>query len=126
MAEVTCTWCGKSFNRRRGGRVQSFCSARHRVEFHSAARLWAERAMAQGILSVADLRNCHNETYTLLPDHRTSAPLPDMRAVDPAVLDALRKRGRVELRVPIGAEGITRLICLGWLDQNECRQPGIL
>jgi hypothetical protein len=54
------------------------------------------------------------------------APLRDERSVDPALLDALRKRGRIELRVPIGADGIARLICLGWLDRNECRQPAIL
>jgi hypothetical protein len=49
-----------------------------------------------------------------------------MRLVDPALLDALHKRGRIELRVPIGAEGIARLFCLGWLDRNECQQPAVL
>jgi hypothetical protein len=49
-----------------------------------------------------------------------------MHTVDRPLLDALRKRGRMELRVPIGAEGIARLICLGWVDPRQCRQPAIL
>src|SRR5271156_2730804 len=45
---------------------------------------------------------------------------------DPALLAVLSKVGRIELRVPIGPEGIARLVCLGWLDRNQCQQPAVL
>jgi hypothetical protein len=126
MAEVTCTWCAKPFSPRRGGSRQRFCCPGHRNEFHSLARSWAEKAVASGTLTISDLQNGAVKPCTLVPDSRTPSPLRDMRSVDPALLDALHKRGRVELQVPIGAEGIARLICLGWLDRSECRQPALL
>ena len=52
-----CLWCGKPFTARRGGSRQTFCCARHRIAFHSAARRWAEHAMAAGALTIAELRS---------------------------------------------------------------------
>jgi hypothetical protein len=52
-----CSWCGEAFkSRARGGTAQRFCSARCRVSFHTAARRWAEQAIADGTLTVAELR----------------------------------------------------------------------
>ncbi len=54
---MTCLWCGRPFRaRRRGGSLQKFCCAAHRTAFHSAARRWAEHAVAAGALRVADLK----------------------------------------------------------------------
>jgi hypothetical protein len=53
---MTCVWCGRSFRGRRGGSPQRFCCAAHRTAFHSAARRWAEHAVAVGMLAVADLK----------------------------------------------------------------------
>jgi hypothetical protein len=39
-----CLWCGRGF------------VARHRNAFHGAARVWAERAVAGGLLSIGDLK----------------------------------------------------------------------
>ena len=126
MAEVTCTWCAKPFSPRRGGSRQRFCCPGHRNEFHSLARSWAEQAVASGTLNISDLQNSAVEPCTLVLESRTPSPPHDPHPVDPALLDALHKRGRIELRVPIGPEGIVQLICLGWVDRHQCRQPAIL
>src|SRR5712691_6141700 len=127
MAEATCLWCAKSFRPRRGGSRQRFCCPRHRVEFHTATRLWAERAMVCGILTTGDLRKGPGEPCTLLPFGQSPGPLPDdIGSADPALLAALRQLGRVVLRVPIAPEGVAELVHLGWLDRRQCRQPTVL
>jgi hypothetical protein len=84
-----CLWCGGSFAPRRGGSEQRFCSPSHRGEFHAAARRHAERAVAGGFLTIADLRNGHPEAFTLRVDNNT--PRPEQGARDAAIvrLDAL-------------------------------------
>ncbi len=39
-----------------GGKPQRFCGGKCRRAFHSAARIWAEREIAEGRLSVEELR----------------------------------------------------------------------
>jgi hypothetical protein len=60
-----CLWCGKPFKPRRCGSPQIFCEAACRSAFHSAGRRWAERAIACGALTVADLRNGDPQACTL-------------------------------------------------------------
>ena len=73
MNEITnplCLWCGKPFTRRpSGGSRQMFCDPRHRIAFHTAARRWAERAIASGALTIGDLRNSAAAAYTLVRGH---------------------------------------------------------
>jgi hypothetical protein len=126
MTEVTCSWCATPFRPRRGGSRQRFCCPGHRNEFHSLARSWAEKAVASGALTVSNLQNGAIEPCTLPQDSPAPVPPRDPHTVDPALLDALRRRGRIDLVVPIGAEGIARLIYLGWVDRDQCRQPAIL
>jgi hypothetical protein len=126
MAEATCPWCAKPFRPRRGGSRQRFCCPRHRVEFHTAARLWAERATVCGILTIGDLRNGPGEPCTLLPCRQSPVPLADIGSADPALLAALRTLGRVVLRVPIAPEGVAELVRLGWLERRQGRQPTVL
>jgi hypothetical protein len=64
--------------------------------------------------------------YASLRQANGGAATGDIGPADPALLTVLSKVGRIELRVPIGAEGIARLVCLGWLDRNQCQQPAIL
>ncbi len=52
-----CLWCGAAFEARNGGKRQRFCRPLCRTAFHSASRRWAERAIASGALSIADLRS---------------------------------------------------------------------
>lgn len=51
-----CLWCGSSFDPRRGGKQQRFCTPEHRADFHANARHWAEAAVTAGLLSVTELR----------------------------------------------------------------------
>jgi hypothetical protein len=56
-ASGDCLWCGQPIEPRlTGGSRRRFCSPRHRIAFHTAARRWAEYAVAAGILTVGDLR----------------------------------------------------------------------
>jgi hypothetical protein len=61
-----CEWCGRPFRPRRGGSPQRFCGARCRTAFWSALRRWGERAVAAGILTIADIRNGDPAACTLL------------------------------------------------------------
>ncbi len=52
-----CSWCESSFTpRTTGGRAQKFCSAKCREDFHAAGRTWVTAAVAEGHLSVAELK----------------------------------------------------------------------
>ena len=55
---------------RRGGSPQRFCSTEHRSLFRSTLRRWGARAVAAGILTIADIRNGDPEACTL-----TGAPI---------------------------------------------------
>jgi hypothetical protein len=68
-------WCGRPFRARQtGGRVQRFCWPSCRRAFHAAARAWALDAIADGTLSVVDLRNGAAATRALLRE--ATSPLP--------------------------------------------------
>ena len=56
-SDSACLWCGHPFRARRTGSPKRFCSAAHRIEFWSALRRWAERAVAAGALTVDQIRN---------------------------------------------------------------------
>lgn len=61
-----CLWCERPFRARRGGSPQRFCGAKCRTSFWSALRRWGERAIAAGLLTVADIRNGDPAACTLL------------------------------------------------------------
>ncbi len=67
MSEARCLWCQRPFAPRRGGSRQRFCCPVHRIQFHSAARLWAEQALASGALTIAGLQSVATRPSTLLP-----------------------------------------------------------
>ncbi len=51
---MACLWCDREFHpRNSGGSVQKFCSKDCRLEFHAAARAWAEQAVGSGRLPVS-------------------------------------------------------------------------
>lgn len=59
-----CLWCGESFQRRRrGGSYQVYCTAKHRADFHKAARVWAESQLAVGNLSIEMLKEVQPSVY---------------------------------------------------------------
>ncbi len=54
---MNCLWCEIEFEpRMSGGSPQRYCSKACRVDFHVAARSWAEQAVASGLLLVSALR----------------------------------------------------------------------
>src|ERR1700737_2674636 len=63
--EAKCSWCGQDLQLRRGGSPQRFCSTEHRSLFWSTLRRWGARAVAAGILTIADIRNGDPAACTL-------------------------------------------------------------
>ncbi len=52
-----CLWCGQTFHpRQEGSKPQRFCLPKCRRSFQNAARIWTEREIAEGRLSVEELR----------------------------------------------------------------------
>ncbi len=50
-------WCNRPFTPKTvGAHAKKFCRPWCKDQFHRAARLWAEQAIARGKLSVADIR----------------------------------------------------------------------
>jgi hypothetical protein len=72
--QLACLWCSRSFEPRRGGSRQTYCRPACRAAYHKAARLWYERAIANGWLTVQDLRSSGAVAYTL--PQRGEPPLP--------------------------------------------------
>lgn len=117
-----CLWCENGFTPRRGGSPQLFCTAACRSSFHTAARRWAERSLIAGMLNTTDLRNGTEEACTLPP--RKELPIDTLP--DPALVAALRRRGRTKLELPIEPEAILDLAALGWMDCRQCLNPGVV
>jgi hypothetical protein len=79
-APIMCRWCERQFRARRAGSPQRFCGAKCRIAYWTALRRWGERAIAAGILTIADLRNGAAEACTLIPGAVRSArvaPAPE-------------------------------------------------
>src|SRR5712675_1640877 len=72
--QLACLWCSRSFEPRRGGSRQTYCRPACRAAYHKAARLWCEREIADGRLTVQDLRSDVAVAYTL--PQRGEPPLP--------------------------------------------------
>ena len=52
-----CLWCNRPFMPKTvGAYAKKFCRPSCKNQFHRAARLWAEQAIATGKLSVTDIR----------------------------------------------------------------------
>ena len=62
----TCFWCGKAFQPR-GAVGKRFCSDRCRAAFHRGCRVWAMRAIEEGLLSLEAVRNASRSPYTESP-----------------------------------------------------------
>jgi len=71
-----CIWCDRPFRARRGGSPKRFCCPAHRMAFWSALRRWGERAVAAGILTVADIRNGDPAACALLPGSISPVSVP--------------------------------------------------
>ncbi len=74
--EAKCSWCGLDLQSRRGGSPQRFCSTEHRSLFWSTLRRWGARAVAAGILTIADIRNGDPAACTLPGAPVSPPPVP--------------------------------------------------
>lgn len=108
--EASCLWCGKNFEGRRGGSPQRFCSPMHRAEFHSAARRFAEQAVAAGIVTLDAIRDGNLRARTLIPSAISPATAPEvgdegdgLDALLSRILDALSPDELAELPEPVWA-----------------------
>ena len=55
---MTCLWCEAEFApRKTGGKAQRFCSSDCRAAFHNAAHRWLLKAIDDGTVPVAAIRN---------------------------------------------------------------------
>jgi hypothetical protein len=63
-----CSWCGHTFEIRRGGKRQRFCGEACRIAFHRGCRVWAMRAVDEGRLTMAEIKKASAATYTFLPE----------------------------------------------------------
>ena len=55
---MNCLWCEAEFAQRKtGGMAQRFCSAECRIAFHNAAHRWLLKAIDDGLVPVAAIRN---------------------------------------------------------------------
>jgi hypothetical protein len=88
---TSCQWCARPFQARRsGGSPRRFCCTKCRTMFWSALRRWGDRAIADGILTIADLKNDAVAACTPFQDAESPMPLSDIGAGDTAPGDALR------------------------------------
>jgi len=110
--EAKCSWCGQELQLRRGGSPQRFCSTKHRSLFWSTLRRWGARAVAAGILTIADIRNGDPAACTL-PGAPISRPPASAERQDCISDDFSRLLD--EMDEILGEPTIALLIRLGWL-----------
>lgn len=57
-AVAVCPWCGQPFEVKSiGAHRKRFCSPACKGRYHTALRRWAQKALAEGELSLEDLRS---------------------------------------------------------------------
>lgn len=106
-ASAICVWCGTQFTARTtGGSPQRFCSPADRAAFHSAARRWAERAVASGALSVPDIQSTAPAACTLPGTAEAVAPVP-------------HQVGSITVALDVPAEAVGMLQGAGWLSARS-------
>ena len=78
IAMTACEWCGSAFEAvKRGDRAKRFCSDSCRAGFHSAARRWVQNAIAEGRLTIDELRAGISSPCTAESEGSTTIPAPD-------------------------------------------------
>src|SRR6266481_7623004 len=115
-AEAKCSWCGQELQLRRGGSPQRFCSTKHRSLFWSTLRRWGARAVAAGIVTIADIRN-GDPTACTLPGAPISRPPASAERQD-CISDNF-SRLLDEMDGILGEPTIELLIRLGWLTRDR-------
>jgi hypothetical protein len=90
---IPCRWCGRACRLRGGGSPRVFCGQACRTAFHTAARRWTERAVAAGVLTIADIRKVRLAACTLFTG--TNSPAPTGAAQKPVPVASAERMSRV-------------------------------
>jgi hypothetical protein len=116
-SEVKCSWCRQDLQPRRGGSPQRFCSAEHRSLFWSALRRWGDRAIAAGILTIADLKSGIVAACTLTEGSQLLSPQTENgRGNIPSPDEPMRFVVEVEHHIVAG------LVKLGFIRRDESEE----
>jgi hypothetical protein len=82
---AACAWCSRTFTPRvTGGHAQRFCRPACRRAIDAAARRWAAKAIAAGMLTVDVLRNGAATTRALPPGAIPPTPIDEPQDEAPA------------------------------------------
>jgi hypothetical protein len=119
--DAKCSWCGQDFPARRGGSPRRFCSTEHRSLFWSALRRWAERAVAAGILTIADIRNGDPAACTLPQYTEQPSSLRGIGRGDPATPDT-----QLRFLVEVEQHTVAGLLKLGFIRPDERDELGAI
>ena len=113
-----CPWCDRPFRARQtGGRVQRFCRPSCRRAFHAIVRTWALDAIADGTLSIEEIRSSAPATRALRRSEVRRSPLSDAGSRDHALGYSL---ARFIVEVPRSAiEGFIKFGFIRLDQQND-------
>ena len=62
MGLPDCVFCGRSFEPRRAGRAQKFCSRQHRRNFHAGLQSLALEKFERGEITLEEIRDANART----------------------------------------------------------------
>ena len=82
---MNCLWCEVEFApRKTGGKAQRFCSPECRIAFHNAAHRWLLKAIDDGTVPVAAIRNGPTATLMLRGARSRPRPVPEPENIETA------------------------------------------
>ena len=96
------------FEPRRGGSPQRFCARKCRTAFWTALRIWGERALAAGVLTIVDIKDGDPAACTL---PKTSANVANGYVAPPVPL--------MRFLVEVECDTVTWLVRLGFIRSTE-------
>jgi hypothetical protein len=114
-----CLWCEKVLPSRRIGSTGRFCCAAHRTSFWSACRILGERAVALGVVTIADLK-ADPAACTLRWRGEAPSPRPEIGPTDRPAPEPLT---RLVIEVPTAV--IDKLVLLHFEIANHEREDAL-
>ena len=87
-----CKWCGKKFEKRKAGRETLFCRIEHRRKFDGALRAFSLQQLAEGIISVDDLKSAAKRLWSRSSELALMADQKAMRSARESCNSAANRR----------------------------------
>jgi hypothetical protein len=119
---AACLWCSRPFEPHRGGSPQRFCGRECRTAFWSALRRWGDQAIADGVLTIAELKDGTPAACTLLRQRDPPWALPDI-GHDPA---SLTDTPPLRFLVEVDGGIVAGLVRLGFIRPDERDELGAI